>query len=210
MPKACLTTYGLSLFVLLSAVGPAAATDYSGTMNFGTHTTTAFIDGNSLTVGGEIARFDLGDALSGSEYGITLSAGKFNPNFTLPVVIFATDPNDAFLAADVDALSGVLTTPNFETFLNDNVKDWKYYAWGNVIKSDGTTDLSSLFGSVNFTSGTHYYAFVGGGSVLTTSTLGYTLSVTAVPEPESWAMMMAGLGLVGLLARRRAPKLPIS
>ena len=31
----------------------------------------------------------------------------------------------------------------------------------------------------------------------------YRLSVTAVPEPETWAMMMVGLGLVGGLARRR-------
>ncbi|MBT9538294.1 alkaline phosphatase D family protein [Thiobacillus sp.] len=28
-------------------------------------------------------------------------------------------------------------------------------------------------------------------------------SVTAVPEPETWAMLLAGLGLVGLVARRR-------
>ena len=30
-----------------------------------------------------------------------------------------------------------------------------------------------------------------------------TLAVTAVPEPESWAMLLAGLGLVGAMARRR-------
>lgn len=30
-----------------------------------------------------------------------------------------------------------------------------------------------------------------------------TLSVTAVPEPEAYAMLLAGLGLMGLVARRR-------
>jgi len=30
-----------------------------------------------------------------------------------------------------------------------------------------------------------------------------TLLVTAVPEPESWAMLLAGLGLMGAVARRR-------
>jgi hypothetical protein len=30
-----------------------------------------------------------------------------------------------------------------------------------------------------------------------------TLTVTAVPEPETYAMMLAGLGLVGFMARRR-------
>jgi PEP-CTERM motif len=30
-----------------------------------------------------------------------------------------------------------------------------------------------------------------------------TMNVTAVPEPETYAMMLAGLGIVGFLARRR-------
>ncbi|MCZ2421077.1 MAG: FxDxF family PEP-CTERM protein, partial [Burkholderiales bacterium] len=28
-------------------------------------------------------------------------------------------------------------------------------------------------------------------------------SVAAVPEPETWALMLAGLGLLGFAARRR-------
>lgn len=33
---------------------------------------------------------------------------------------------------------------------------------------------------------------------------GYHLQITAVPEPETYAMLLAGLGLIGLMARRRA------
>jgi len=32
---------------------------------------------------------------------------------------------------------------------------------------------------------------------------GGTLNVSAVPEPETWAMMLGGLGLMGFMARRR-------
>ena len=32
------------------------------------------------------------------------------------------------------------------------------------------------------------------------------LTVTAVPEPETYAMLLAGLGLMGGIARRRANK----
>ena len=31
----------------------------------------------------------------------------------------------------------------------------------------------------------------------------YTLTLAPVPEPESWALMLAGLGLLGTIARRR-------
>jgi hypothetical protein len=31
----------------------------------------------------------------------------------------------------------------------------------------------------------------------------YTYDVAAVPEPETYAMLLAGLGLVGAIARRR-------
>jgi hypothetical protein len=31
-----------------------------------------------------------------------------------------------------------------------------------------------------------------------------TIQITAVPEPESYAMFLAGLGLMGLIARRRS------
>lgn len=35
------------------------------------------------------------------------------------------------------------------------------------------------------------------------NTGGVSLNVVAVPEPETWALMMAGLGLLGFVARRR-------
>jgi hypothetical protein len=34
---------------------------------------------------------------------------------------------------------------------------------------------------------------------------GGSMSLTAVPEPETYAMMLAGLGLMGFVARRRKP-----
>lgn len=42
-----------------------------------------------------------------------------------------------------------------------------------------------------------------GTSNLTLSNISYGFSVSAVPEPETYAMMIAGLGLVGFAARRR-------
>jgi len=55
----------------------------------------------------------------------------------------------------------------------------------------------------------NYSIFVGGNNISAKSLAdfnkhyGISLTVTAVPEPESYAMLLAGLGLVGLAARRR-------
>jgi hypothetical protein len=32
------------------------------------------------------------------------------------------------------------------------------------------------------------------------------MTVTAVPEPESWLMLLAGMGLLGAFAKRRAAR----
>lgn len=56
-------------------------------------------------------------------------------------------------------------------------------------------DGSDLVGKVTFSSSTGY------GNAFETDNFAY--SVSAVPEPESYAMMLAGLGLMGFIARRR-------
>lgn len=56
--------------------------------------------------------------------------------------------------------------------------NWKYtHTWTNA-----SNPLDTVSGSVNFT-------------------------VAAIPEPETYAMMLAGLGLMGFMARRRKQKL---
>ncbi len=52
------------------------------------------------------------------------------------------------------------------------------------------------------TTGT-YTALVFGKPGTTTGFSSFGLTVAAVPEPETYAMMLAGLGLIGVIARRR-------
>jgi PEP-CTERM motif len=78
-----------------------------------------------------------------------------------------------------------------------------------IYKSDDTPIYSWGVGGPAFTTsstfsldaGSYYYAVTGFGK-----TGGYILSssaVAAVPEPETYAMLAAGLGIVGFIASRR-------
>lgn len=66
-----------------------------------------------------------------------------------------------------------------------------------AVSDTKTVNLSDKFGS------TMYVGFTGGTGGTDADQRITSFSVSAVPEPETYAMMLAGLGLVGFAARRR-------
>lgn len=108
-----------------------------------------------------------------------VSAGGFDGDFSLTSLSFSFQGQTYTLAQATDPYvkfeGGTLTGPNgrFAT------------------QGGGAVDLFSIFGASNFN-----YAING-------IDQGGTLSISAVPEPESYALMLGGLGVVGFLARRR-------
>jgi hypothetical protein len=76
--------------------------------------------------------------------------------------------------------------------------------WGTLnfqSSVDGHT-LTNNYGILHLTAGDHTVD-VHGDSGLYGSGYNAKILVTPVPEPESWAMMLAGLGLFGFVARRK-------
>lgn len=70
--------------------------------------------------------------------------------------------------------------------------------------SFGTGDYVSAQTPGAFTPGTYYFEVTGTGAGTSGGRFAYTASaVSAVPEPETYALLLAGLGLVGFVASRR-------
>lgn len=198
--------------LLLGTGSSAWANNYSGTLDFSTYPTTMELDvlGTPvpISIGVDLARFDLGSALSGATDVSFTTGTNFNPSRTMLAVLFTSDPNQAIFSNPTSLAGALSPTTNITQFLNAHVAGWEYFAYGTAITPGGTTNISGMFNPMSFTAGTHYYAFVIGGSTILGGSLvdpsvSYTLAVGAVPEPAEYAMMMAGLGLVGMMRRRQ-------
>ena len=61
---------------------------------------------------------------------------------------------------------------------------------------------------MNIGAGSHTLTFTGLNPKNETDTTGFidNVSVLAVPEPETYAMLLGGLGLLGFVSRRKASK----
>ena len=66
-----------------------------------------------------------------------------------------------------------------------------------VFPDDGSFGYGTTVSGL--TAGTPYYFKLSGSNL----DGGYTIHIAAVPEPETYAMLLAGLGLMGSIARRR-------
>jgi hypothetical protein len=54
------------------------------------------------------------------------------------------------------------------------------------------------------TANTAYYLEVAGSKAAGDTTYGFTVNLTPVPEPETYALLLAGLGVVGWMRRRKS------
>lgn len=78
--------------------------------------------------------------------------------------------------------------------------------WGTITNFQSSIDghaLSDNHGVLYLTAGDHTFD-VRGHSGLYGSGYNADIHVSPVPEPETWAMLLAGLGLLGFMVRRRA------
>lgn len=123
----------------------------------------------------------------------TLS-GLFTETYTFTALSSGTY---SFLNYGSDTITG-FTGNLFDVTASTSVGNFQTTYTGNV-----NWDTYTVAGAFNLTQG-HQYAFSFSGNATGVSSPNYHGTVTApVPEPETFAMLLAGLGLIGAVTRRR-------
>jgi hypothetical protein len=145
----------------------------------------------SIATDGSWNEFDF-DAVGSSLYDL----GSLDTSFTFTLnqasllrVVDAVFSGDQFTIVANGNTLGTTSAPTVQEI--DSIFD-AATAWNDSRFSKGEWSLAA--GTYTITGSATLSPFNSG--------FGY-LSVTAVPEPESYAMLLAGLGLMGVIARRR-------
>ena len=154
-----------------------------------TGASTALAATSTLTFIGNTASF--GSNVSGSfsdTYNFSLSEDSF-------AGVSATSVALKFTGFDVGAIT------SFAAMLDGNALTSTTSSFAGV----GFTGLVSLLaGGKTLASGSH--ALVVSGFAPDGASYGGNVTISPVPEPETYAMLLAGLGLIGAIARRRNGK----
>lgn len=151
------------------------------------------------------ALFDYSTPAAGDSYGIRLvdwTPGVGNQddnlmlavlNFGAPAIRFIDQDFVAHTQGPVGGLADVLLpgsgfdqvrlTMSHAAGSNDVVASWELLSMGNVVGSGVWGANGTIFSNENYTRSTFFAA--------------------AVPEPSGYAMLLAGLGMLGLMVRRR-------
>ena len=121
------------------------------------------------------------------------STGSFNDSWTFSLSgvsnIYATVSGTGFKSLSMDLYNAVVNK-------SGKVK--------NVLVVSGTT-----FSFADLAAG-NYFLQIGGKALKnTTGIYNGSIQVTPVPEPETWAMMLIGMGLVGYQLRRKSKAGPV-
>ncbi|MBS1143590.1 MAG: hypothetical protein H6R14_996 [Proteobacteria bacterium] len=93
---------------------------------------------------------------------------------------------------DISSGSPLSVTTTFDQ--NFKTETWSATAGASLAASKVHVSIFDVLGAIPFNGG---YASIGKSNVI------LDVTVAAVPEPQSFAMLLAGLGIVGAVARRR-------
>jgi hypothetical protein len=142
----------------------------------------------------------IGNSTNPDPEQISLSAGAFADEYLFSVNVAS---NYGSAATSISISGGAaFTSLNSELFSSVDGNVWNSIASNAGMNFFGTW-LTSLSFSALAPTPQEYKLVISGGKNAGAAAYGGNLTVTPIPEPEIYAMMAAGLGLMGFVARRR-------
>lgn len=145
----------------------------------------------------------LGTIAAPTNYGhSSFINGEFSDVYTFSIAA-STYSSGTVVSSEFTNMWGItgLSVDLYSGLYGDDIPDGTPYTLGG--------SETAKVGAGTYAAGDYYYVVSGignGGTVGGTGLGAYTIGVFAqpVPEPESYAMLLAGLGLMGTIARRRS------
>jgi hypothetical protein len=131
--------------------------------------------------------------------GTQLSGLLYGSNFVI---------NDArsFIGVDIGTTVDLTPTPTSQFGLHG----YAHIPIGSSVGTDFLPEIGNGFGSQGFTgplaAGTYTFWMQETSGALGTYAWDFVINTAPVPEPETYAMLLAGLGLMGATTRRRKQK----
>jgi hypothetical protein len=100
--------------------------------------------------------------------------------------------------------SGTVTSTDLLPLLDVSGLVLSLYSSSNTLLAQGSSGDSSSLSGVALSSGASYYFTVTGNAIGSAGGLyAFIASASAVPEPQTYALMLGGVGVVAFLALRR-------
>lgn len=153
----------------------------------------------------------LGLAAASSAQAITYSAGTLSttPYINTATVVGAFSDRYDFTVAALPSVAGASVAANLNLgSLSLHISGLTldlFSASNTMLSTDTVTGPTDIQVNLNSTlaAGNYYFKVTGIGDGVATNAGVYTFTAAAIPEADTYAMMLAGLGLVGYSVSRR-------